>query len=312
MAKPDWITLSKTSGSGNDTVTVTASKNTSSSARSGSIQVKSGSITRTVSVSQEGAKLLALEWVTNPIPSKSFKRGTNSVSAALSLKNVLNAQFAKPLSGLKGEIYSVNGEESGEIIDITTWGFSFSSTIIHVQSTADGGNQVMVTINLNFDNPQAYAVSVGNTAYSEDSYGSYSSFIVEVGVQGMDGEYAYVDWDITVYQEALSGGSIAGEITLNPESASMGPEESCQFNVNYDNIIPETIKFVSGPEMQNSDGTVYLDAWDTQTGNEPASGSFSFSIACNSEAMTESYSFDVTGEDADGTTYTASGTVDIA
>lgn len=312
MAKPDWITLSKTSGSGNDTVTVTASKNTSASARSGSIQVKSGSITRTVSVSQEGAKLLALEWGVSAIPDRSFKKGTKSVQALVSLKNVLNAQFGKPLTGLKGDIYSVNGEETGDITDITTCGFSFSSTMSTVQSTANGGNEVYASISLILDNPQHYTAFIGDTAYSEDSYGPYSSFTVQIGVQGMDGEYGYIDWDITVYKEALSGGSTAGEITLSPESASMGLEESCQFDVTYDNIIPETIKFVPGPEMQNSDGTVYLETWNTQTGNEPASGSFSFSIACNSEAVTESYSFDVTGKDSDGTTYTASGTVDIA
>jgi len=54
MAKPDWITLSKSSGSGNDTVTVTAAKNTSTTARSGSITVKSGSLSKVVTISQEG------------------------------------------------------------------------------------------------------------------------------------------------------------------------------------------------------------------------------------------------------------------
>ena len=54
MAKPDWITLSKTSGTSNDTVTVTAAKNTGTSARSGSITVKSGSLSKVVTISQEG------------------------------------------------------------------------------------------------------------------------------------------------------------------------------------------------------------------------------------------------------------------
>lgn len=311
MAKPDWITLSKTSGSGNDTVTVTASRNTSTSARSGSIQVRSGSITRTVSVSQDGASGLPLQWVTT-FPDKSYKKNEKAVTAIVSIKNLLNAQFGKPIPNLNGEIYSVNGEEAGEVYNITSWGFSFSSIITNVQTNADGGNTVTASINLNLDNPQAYAAAIGDTAYSTDEYGSYSSFTMQIGAQGMDGGYVYADWDITVYQEALSGGSTSGEIILSPESNSMDPEGSCQFDVTYDNIIPETIKFVPGPEMQNSNGTVYLDTWDTQTGNEPASGSFSFSIACNSEATTESYSFDITGEDSVGTTYTASGTVDIA
>lgn len=303
---------SPTSGTGNATVRIISQKNTSTTSRSQSFTVVSGTgIRRTITVNQEGAKSLPLEWVTNPIPSKNFKRGTISVSAVVSLKNVLNAQFGKPLS-LINSIYSVNGEESGETHDITTWGFSFSSTIASIQTNADGGNTVTANINLNLDRPQAYEAAIGDTAYSTDEYGPYSSFIVSIGVQGMDGNYGYVDWDITVYQEALSGGSTAGEITLSPESGSMGIEDSCTFDVTYTDIIPDTIHFVPGPEMENSNGAVYLDTWTPPSGSDPASGSFSFTIASNSEATTESYSFDVTGNDVEGNPYTASGSVDIA
>lgn len=300
-----------TSGTGNATVRIISQKNTSTTSRSQSFTIVSGTgIRRTITVNQEGAKSLPLEWLINPIPSKNFKRGTISVSAVVSLKNVLNAQFGKPLS-LTNSIYSVNGEESGETYDITTWGFSLSSTIASVQTNADGGNTVTANINLNLDRPQAYEASIGDTAYSTDEYGPYSSFIVSIGVQGMDGNYGYVDWDITVYQEALNRGT-GGEITLSPEVGSMGIEDSCTFDVTYSDIIPETIHFVPGPEMENSNGAVYLDTWTPLSGSDPASGSFSFTIASNSEATTESYSFDITGNDVEGTTYTASGSVDIA
>lgn len=302
---------SPTSGTGNATVRIISQKNTSTTPRSQSFTVVSSTgIRRTITVNQEGAKSLPLEWLINPIPSKNFKRGTTGVSAVVSLKNVLNAQFGKPLS-LRGEIYSVNGEESGETYDITTWGFSFSSTIASIQTNADGGNTVSASINLNLDNPQAYEAAVGDTAYSTDEYGPYSSFIVSVGVQGMDGNYEYVDWDITVYQEALNRGT-GGEITLSPEVGNLGVESSCTFDVTYTEIIPDTIHFVPGPEMENSNGAVYLDTWTPPSGSDPASGSFSFTIASNSEATTESYSFDVTGNDVEGTTYTASGSADIA
>ena len=302
---------SPTSGTGNATVRITSQKNTSTTPRSQSFTVVSGTgIRRTITVNQEGAKSLPLEWLINPIPSKSFKKGNLSVSAVVSLKNVLNAQFGKPLS-LINSIYSVNGEESGETYDITTWGFSLSSTIASVQTNADGGNTVTANINLNLDRPQAYEAAVGDTAYSTDEYGPYSSFIVSIGVQGMDGNYGYVDWDITVYQEALNRGT-GGEITLSPESGSMGIEDSCAFDVNYADIIPDTIHFIPGPEMENSEGAVYLDTWTPPSGSDPASGSFSFTIASNSEATTESYSFQVTGNDVEGNPYTASGSVDIA
>lgn len=301
---------SPTSGTGNATVRIISQKNTSTTSRSQSFTVVSGTgIRRTITVNQEGAKSLPLEWVTNPIPSKSFKKGTLSVSAIVSLKNVSNAQLSKPLS-LIGEIYSVNGEESGETHDITTWGFSFSSTIASIQTNADGGNTVSASINLNLDNPQSYETAV-DTAYSTDEYGPYSSFIVSIGVQGLDGNYGYVDWDITVYQEALNRGT-GGEITLSPEVGSMGIEDSCAFDVTYTEIIPDTIQFVPGPEMENSNGAVYLGSWTPPSGSDPASGTFSFTIASNSEATTESYSFDVTGRDVEGNTYTASGSADIA
>ena len=302
---------SSTSGTGNATVRIISQKNTSTTPRSQSFTVVSSTgIRRTITVNQEGAKSLPLEWVTNPIPSKNFKRGNTSVSAIVSLKNVSNAQFGKPLS-LTGEIYSVNGEESGETYDITTWGFSFSSTIASIQTNADGGNTVSASINLNLDRPQAYEAAVGDTAYSTDEYGPYSSFIVSIGVQGLDGNYGYVDWDITVYQEALNRGT-GGEITLSPEVGNLGVESSCTFDVTYTEIIPDTIHFVPGPEMENSNGAVYLDTWTPPSGSDPASGSFSFTIASNSEATTESYSFNVTGNDVEGTTYTASGSADIA
>lgn len=302
---------SPTSGTGNATVRIISQKNTSTTPRSQSFTVVSSTgIRRTITVNQEGAKSLPLEWVTNPIPSKNFKRGNISVSAIVSLKNVSNAQFGKPLS-LTGEIYSVNGEESGETHDITTWGFSFSSTIASIQTNADGGNTVSASINLNLDRPQAYEAAVGDTAYSTDEYGPYSSFIVSIGVQGIDGNYGYVDWDITVYQEALNGGT-GGEITLSPEVGNLGVESSCTFDVTYTEIIPDTIQFVPGPEMENSNGAVYLDTWTPPSGSDPASGSFSFTIASNSEATTESYSFNITGNDVKGTTYTASGSADIA
>lgn len=301
---------SPTSGTGNATVRIISQKNTSTTPRSQSFTVVSSTgIRRTITVNQEGAKSLPLEWVTNPIPSKNFKKGNTSVSAIVSLKNVSNAQLSKPLS-LIGEIYSVNGEESGETHDITTWGFSFSSTIGSVQTNADGGNTVTATINLNLDNPQSYETAV-DTAYSTDEYGPYSSFIVSIGVQGMDGNYGYADWDITVYQEALNRGT-GGEITLSPESGSMGIEDSCAFDVTYTEIIPDTIQFVPGPEMENSNGAVYLGSWTPPSGSDPASGTFSFTIASNSEATTESYSFNVTGRDVEGNTYTASGSADIA
>ena len=54
MAKPSWVTLSKSSGTGGGSVQVTASENTGSSTRSGTLTVKTTSgLTKSVAVSQE-------------------------------------------------------------------------------------------------------------------------------------------------------------------------------------------------------------------------------------------------------------------
>lgn len=50
-----WINLSKTSGVGNGTLTVSADRNTGASSRSGTVTFKSGSQTRTLNVTQQGA-----------------------------------------------------------------------------------------------------------------------------------------------------------------------------------------------------------------------------------------------------------------
>lgn len=50
-----WINLSKTSGTGNGTLTVSADKNTGASSRSGTVTFKSGTQTRTLNVTQQGA-----------------------------------------------------------------------------------------------------------------------------------------------------------------------------------------------------------------------------------------------------------------
>lgn len=56
MAKPDWITLSKNSGSGNDTISVEAQPNDSEFCREGVITVNSGngSISKQIKVEQLG------------------------------------------------------------------------------------------------------------------------------------------------------------------------------------------------------------------------------------------------------------------
>lgn len=58
MAKPDWITLGNSSGTGGASVQVTAGANASTSQRSGILTIKTASgLTKTVSVEQAGLVL---------------------------------------------------------------------------------------------------------------------------------------------------------------------------------------------------------------------------------------------------------------
>lgn len=55
MAKPDWITLDKSSGTGGASVQVTAGANASTSQRSGILTIETASgLAKTVSMSQSG------------------------------------------------------------------------------------------------------------------------------------------------------------------------------------------------------------------------------------------------------------------
>lgn len=56
MAKPSWVTLDKSSGTGGGSVNVTAASNSSTSTRSGTLTIKTASgLTKSVSISQEKA-----------------------------------------------------------------------------------------------------------------------------------------------------------------------------------------------------------------------------------------------------------------
>lgn len=58
MAKPSWVTLSKSSGTGGGSVQVTASQNTGSSQRSGILTIKTASgLTKSVQVEQGGTNI---------------------------------------------------------------------------------------------------------------------------------------------------------------------------------------------------------------------------------------------------------------
>ena len=69
-----WFTLSKKSGSGNDTIAITALPNTSTSPRSAVVTVRTGSVSKTLTLTQEGATAtkgkITFEYTGAEIPQK--------------------------------------------------------------------------------------------------------------------------------------------------------------------------------------------------------------------------------------------------
>lgn len=106
MAKPSWVTLDKSSGTGGGSVKVTASQNTGSSARSGTLTIKTASgLTKTVSVSQKPSKY------------------TISFSGSFIFKNRLQDLNELPRIHLFARLKNINGDLS-ELFEIGQSGMS--------------------------------------------------------------------------------------------------------------------------------------------------------------------------------------------
>lgn len=313
MAKPDWITLSKSSGSGNDTVTVTAAKNTSTSARSGSIQVKSGSIIRTVSVSQEGSQG-HLEWLSQPLWEVNFEQQNFDYdSSQVQIKNLSDAYN---LESVVAEITHVNEEEQSPTLTINHFdndnlGMEISMRI----DSYDNANKIAnVTFSLKIIDyallQEWFDIQYNGSGTSDDPY--HGTLTIQIMLSGLDGEEVYSDYvELAIYEEALNS-----ELTLNPESADLPLEDSVEFEVNYVDLFGGSVTFNPGTEMQNSDGAVYMDDWTGDTSTDPLgknnSGTITFSIHTNSDASAGTYTFEITGRNSKGKTFSAPGEVYVS
>ena len=301
MAKPDWITLSKMSGTGNDTVTVTAAKNTGTSARSGSITVKSGSLSKVVTISQEGQTQNSLVWPTSGLafpPIQNYS-SNNSTHLDVDLK-----YFDGSLTTLDATIFMVNGEEESSSRVLSDFGLSLTGSIIKTNGdTTTVRFQVTVTDSTKLE-AELDTSYFGNGTETEPYYGDMSFYIT--GLKGTNGvgisSEAYA---LTIYKVTQS---LVSEITLSPETVEIDLEGNDSVTVTYSNIVPSSIQ-IDRSEIPDS---ITIDSQNLPAGQEISSGTFVLFITVSSEAATDlTYEFNVSGRDSEGQTITAVGTIYI-
>ena len=297
------IPPSYSSGTGNATVKIISLKNTSTAPRSQSFTVTSGTgIKRTITVNQEGAKKdLYL----------SFPSG--SVSTSISVGQVFFISADGP-DMVQAEFYhklgTVKSVTSSQIvIDMSSLTQTDINRIYNDLNTGDmiEMDEIFFGIAVD-DDPTAQWFPIVKTTETSGAAGTYnytSDFVSESIKQ------AYAGTPITLNCTAVDGvAPSASSLVITPKSPQLVLEDSVEFTVNYTKIIPDSLAFNAGPEM---DDYVTQDTWNppAPTGGVNASGSFTFSIGASSEASEGTYTFTVTAVNEYGDMITAKGEVRV-
>lgn len=118
----------------------------------------------------------------------------------------------------------------------------------------------------------------------------------------------------TVYATCTVTQDSFGEITLNPNSIDIEPEQSGDISVNYKDITPSSIGINKSDSLKEAEENswIYLE-FTKPSGDDLASGSFNLNIQVTSEAeANHQYSFRVYGIGGDGNLHTAQGTIVIS
>lgn len=292
-----------TSGTGNATVKIISLKNTSTAPRSQSFTVTSGTgIKRTITVNQEGAKKdLYL----------SFPSGSVSTSISVGQvffisadgPNMVQAEFYHKL----GTVKSVTSSQI--VIDMSSLTQTDIDKIYNDLNTGDmiEMDEIFFGIAMNNDPTVRWfpIVKTTETSGAAGTYNNASDYVSESISQSYNGT------SITLNCTAVDGvAPSASSLVITPKSPQLALEDSVEFTVNYTKIIPDSLAFNAGPEM---DDYVTQDTWNppAPTGGVNASGSFTFSIGASSEASEGTYTFTVTAVNEYGDTITAKGEVRV-
>lgn len=314
MAIPSWITVNPLTGSGNKTVSITAQKNTEATDRSGIITVvTAGGISKTISITQKGAQG-HLEWLSQPLWEVNLEQSNYEYnSSQVQIKNLSDAYN---LESVVADVFQVNGEEVSPSPTINYFDNDNLGMEIYMSiDSYDNANKIAnVTFYLKITDyallKKWFDTRYNGSGSSDDPY--YGTLTIQIMLSGLDGQEVYSDYiDLSIYEPVLYS-----ELTLNPESDHVPLEGSAEFQVDYYDMLGGTITFNPGTEMQNSDGAVYMSGWTGDTSSDPLgkdnSGTITFSIHANSEASAGIYTFEITGRNSNGETFSAPGEVDVS
>ena len=297
------IPPSYSSGTGNATVKIISLANKFTEPRSQSFTVVSGTgIRRTITVNQEGAKKdLYL----------SFPSGSVSTSISVGQvffisadgPNMVQAEFYHKL----GTVKSVTSSQI--VIDMSSLTQTDIDKIYNDLNTGDmiEMDEIFFGIAMNNDPTVRWfpIVKTTETSGAAGTYNNASDYVSESISQSYNGT------SITLNCTAVDGvAPSASSLVITPKSPQLALEDSVEFTVNYTKIIPDSLAFNAGPEM---DDYVTQDTWNppAPTGGVNASGSFTFSIGASSEASEGTYTFTVTAVNEYGDTITAKGEVRV-
>lgn len=297
------IPPSSSSGTGNATIRIIALKNTSTAPRSQTFVVTSATgIVRTVIVHQEGVKKdLYL----------SFPSG--SVSTSISVGQVFFISADGP-DMIQAEFYhklgTVKSVTSSQIvIDMSGLTQTDIDNIYDDLNTGDMIEMDEIFFGIAVDDePTAQWFPIVKTTETSGAAGTCnyaSQYVAESISQSYDGT------TITLNCTAVDGvAPSASSLVITPQSPQLALEDSVEFTVKYTKIIPDSLAFNAGPEM---DDYVTRDTWNppAPTGGVNASGSFTFSIGASSDASEGTYIFTVTAVNEYGNYFTARGEVRV-
>lgn len=263
--------------------------------------------TFTITKKQDPARWSGIPQFTAPIR----QQGVAYTSSPVTVYNV-------PTNGTLDaycEITSINSEEPSPMpyIDATDNGDIGATLEVYPLVTNSANHSIKFEFRLTITDYSKFTsnvdVTYNGSGTSDDPH--YGTMNLNFGVKGLDGNYTWSgdSNDITVYEELVNS-----EITLSPESDYVILEGSTDFEISYVDMLGGTITFEPGTEMQNSEGTVYMNNWTGNTSSDPTgknnSGTIKFSINATSEATTDkTYTFEVTGRNNKGETYSTSGEV---
>lgn len=311
MAIPSWIRVNPSTGSGNKTVSITALQNTESSDRSGSITVvTAGGISKTISIIQKGSQG-HLEWLSQPLWEVNFdQQGFSYDSSQVQIKNLSESYN---LESVTADVFQINDEEVSPSPTINH--FDNESLGMEISMTIDSYDNVNKIANVTFSLKitdyallqQWFDIQYNGSGTSDDPY--YGTLTINIGLAGFDGQDVYSkEITLSIYEEAVNS-----ELTLNPESQDLYLEDRVEFEVIYADMLGGTITFNPGTEMQNSDGEVYMSDWTGDTSSDPTgknnSGTITFNINASASASAGTYTFEITGRNNKGQTYSFPGEV---